>query len=177
MCCTHCKSCDSEPVPLPQVVAHEGRIIRAPDPDPVATQPMPPAWSEPAVPPNFAKEFGTRPPKVLPRSYLMWLAVDLDSTLAQGVWTPEEPTSEIGDPIWANVVKVRVLAAKGWKIVIHTSRPWHDYEAIEVWANHYKVPFSRIVCGKLLAAAYIDDRAINADDPDWAPRSHDARTA
>lgn len=145
------------------------------DPDPVATQPMPPLLANTKFSPLTVTD--GKPPKVLPRSYLKWLAVDLDGTLAEGIWTPEEPTSEIGAPIARNVEKVRRLAEAGWKIVIHTARPWHDYESIEAWANWVPVPFKGIVCGKLLAAAYIDDRAINADDPDWTPRSHDARTA
>lgn len=123
----------------------------------------------------YGKLADNKPPKVLPRSYLKWLAVDLDGTLAEGIWTPEEPTSEIGDPIWANVQKIRDLAQAGWKIVIHTARPWHDYESIEAWANFHQVPWKSIVCGKLLAAAYIDDRAIDAADEDWTPRGRDAR--
>lgn len=106
-----------------------------------------------------------------PRGELLWVAVDLDGTLAESVWTPENPTSEIGPPIESGVAKARDLHARGWKIVIHTARHWTDYENIEVWANFYGIPFSRIICGKLLAAAYIDDRAVDAEDPDWTPRA------
>lgn len=190
MCCANCRACVE---PVGQEVSDTKSIPVAPatwpvnpdsdvwmetasvkDPDPVATQPLPPTGEEWA---SEAFDMGTgKPPKVLPRKYLMWLAVDLDGTLAEGIWTPEDPTSEIGQPIGQNVEKARRLAEAGWKIVIHTARPWHDYEAIETWANHFEVPFKQIVCGKLLAAAYIDDRAINADDADWSPRSGDART-
>lgn len=102
-----------------------------------------------------------------PRANLLWAAVDLDGTLAEGVWTPENPTREIGVPIWKNVQKVTEMVARGEKVVIHTSRPWHDYEAIEQWLLHYKIPFRAIVCGKLLAKKYIDDRAINAENEVW----------
>lgn len=104
-----------------------------------------------------------------PRSELLWLAVDLDGTLAASTWTPSNPTSAIGQPIRGNIEKLRRAMAHGFKAVIHTSRPWTDYEAIEAWLTHYGVPFSRIVCGKLLAALYIDDRARNADSDDWMP--------
>lgn len=114
-------------------------------------------------------------PAPKPRNHLKWLAVDLDGTLARGVWTPESPTTAIGDPIGENVFKVVRLAKQGWKIVIHTARPWQDYEQIESWLNRYAIPWDKIVCGKLLAAAYIDDRAINAADDNWTPRSADAR--
>lgn len=101
------------------------------------------------------------------RKNLLWLAVDLDGTLAAPIWTPENPTSAIGDPIWLNVTKLREAVRKGYKIVIHTSRPWTDYEAIEAWLEHNEIPFKGIVCGKLLAHRYVDDRAVHADAPNW----------
>jgi hypothetical protein len=112
-------------------------------------------------------------PHIPPRSKLLWVGVDLDGTLAEPLWTPENPTSEIGNPIWRNVEKVRDLAAAGYKIIIHTSRAWTDYEAIEAWCNWVQIPIKEIQCGKPLYAAYIDDRAINADDRDWFPRGSD----
>lgn len=105
-----------------------------------------------------------------PRAKLLWIGVDLDGTLAQPIWTPENPTSEIGDPIWENVEKLRQAVKAGYKPIIHTARPWTDYERIEGWLNHYSIPYKEIQCGKPLYAAYIDDRAINADDESWVPR-------
>lgn len=105
-----------------------------------------------------------------PRSRLLWAAVDVDGTLAQPLWTPQHPTSAIGEPIWENVAKVRALAAAGYKIVGHTSRPDTDYEALEMWFNHYGIPCKTIRTGKPLAAVYIDDRAVHADEPDWLER-------
>lgn len=123
---------------------------------------------------EFAEPTPTRsfvaPP---PRSRLLWVGVDLDGTLAEPVWTPDNPTSEIGEPITRNVSKVRQLAAEGWKIVIHTSRAWTDYEAIEAWLSHHGISFKEIQCGKPLYAAYIDDRAIYSEDEDWRPRGKD----
>jgi hypothetical protein len=105
------------------------------------------------------------------RTKLMWVGVDLDGTLAEALWTPDNPTSEIGDPLWDNVNKVRKLVEDGYKIIIHTSRGWTDYQVIEQWLLHYNIPFKEIQCGKPLYAAYIDDRAIDALDPDWTPRN------
>lgn len=104
-----------------------------------------------------------------PRKLLQWAAVDLDGTLAEGIWTPDNPTSQIGSPLWHNVDKVLELDAQGYKIVIHTSRGWTDYENIERWLNHFEIPHRRIVCGKLLAKIYIDDRARFAEDESWIP--------
>jgi hypothetical protein len=100
---------------------------------------------------------------------LLWYAIDLDKTLAQSNWSPDNPTFEIGEPMWENIRKAREVEAAGYKIIVHTSRPWGDYENIEGWLNHYNVPYRRIVCGKLLAIRYVDDKAINADEASWLP--------
>lgn len=112
------------------------------------------------------EEFKPQPLK----SKLIWVGVDLDGTLAKPVWTPENPTTEIGDPIWSNVDKLEALVAMGYKIFIHTSRPWTDYQIIEQWLQHYDIPYKEIQCGKPLYAAYIDDRAIRAEEDSWLPR-------
>lgn len=103
-----------------------------------------------------------------PRSALKWAALDLDGTLAQGIWTPEDPTRQIGPPIRANVVKLNHLVADGWKIAIHTSRPWADYETIEWWLEFHRIIWHVIVCGKLLAGVYVDDRAVHESEADWS---------
>lgn len=101
------------------------------------------------------------------RKELIWIGVDLDGTLAEPVWTPENPTSEIGKPIWNNVQKLQRAVAKGFKPIIHTSRSWTDYENVEAWLNFYDIPFKEIQMGKPLYYKYIDDRGVHADDPEW----------
>lgn len=109
------------------------------------------------------------PPPAIPlRTKLKWIGVDLDGTLAEP-WTSEVVANKIGDPIWTNVEKLKAVVALGYKPIIHTSRPWSDYENIRHWLEHYGIPFREIQCGKPLYAAYIDDRAINADDEHWTP--------
>lgn len=105
------------------------------------------------------------PPKQ--RANLLWAAVDFDGTIAESSWSPENPTALPGDPIWENIAKLNVLVAAGYKIVVHTSRSWADYELIEAYLTRHRIPFSRIVCGKLLARVYVDDRAVHADELDW----------
>jgi hypothetical protein len=109
------------------------------------------------------------PPKIAPRSTLLWVGVDLDGTIAEPLWTPENPTSEIGVPIWSNLGKLVELTEAGYKIVIHTSRPWTDYEAIETWLNHYQIPWHQIQCGKPLFALYVDDRGRHSEEESWLP--------
>lgn len=102
-----------------------------------------------------------------PRSDLLWDAVDFDGTLAVSAWTPENPTAVPGLPIWPNVAKYMALRFAGRKTVIHTARPSSDYEMIESWLQYWAIPFDQIVTGKLLAARYIDDRAVPADAETW----------
>jgi hypothetical protein len=109
------------------------------------------------------------PREVGPRVNLLWVGVDLDGTLAEGIWTPENNSSEIGSPIWENVDQVRALHDIGYKIHIHSSRPWTDYERVETWLCYYGIPFKDIQLGKPLYVAYIDDRAVHADE-NWVTR-------
>lgn len=103
------------------------------------------------------------------RTDLKWIGCDLDNTIAQGTWSPDNPTEDIGPPIWENVEKLKKLHKDGWKIFIHTSRSWNLYERIEAWLLEHDIPFKGIHCGKNLYAAYIDDRGINSRDEDWTP--------
>jgi hypothetical protein len=116
--------------------------------------------------PNFGKEKFKPQPL---RTELIWVGVDLDGTLATPLWTPDNPTTDIGDPILKNIKKVHELVAAGYKVIVHTSRPWTDYQIIEQWLRHYNIPFKEIQCGKPLYAAYIDDRAIHAEEESWLP--------
>ena len=104
-----------------------------------------------------------------PRQELIWAAVDFDGTLVNS----EMPDFALGEPIWRNVGKLWQLVAYDYKIIIHTARSWENYETIESWLNHYEIPFDRIVCGKLLAAIYVDDRACHADESMWLPHEGD----
>jgi len=88
---------------------------------------------------------------------LKWLAVDFDETLAKNSGYPDFTP---GEPVEGAVEAMKKLNNLGWKIIIHTARHWSDYSGIENWLNFYKIPFRRIVCGKLMARYYIDDRAI-----------------
>lgn len=102
-----------------------------------------------------------------PRGELLWDAVDFDGTLATGTWSVENPTAVPGAPILANVRKLDDLVKAGRKIIIHTARPSSDYELIEAWLKYWSIPFHQIITGKLLAARYIDDRAVPADAETW----------
>lgn len=101
------------------------------------------------------------------RSDLRWIGVDLDGTLAEPLWTPENPTTDIGSPMHSNIRKLKVAVNQGYKAVIHTSRPWTEYEAVESWLRYHDVPFREIQMGKPLYKTYVDDRAVHESSPDW----------
>lgn len=87
---------------------------------------------------------------------LNWLAYDLDGCLAEAIY----PTPGIGEPIFETVAHLRMQKEYfGRKICIWTSRPWADYKPIKEWCADHNVPVDMIVCGKLLARTYYDDRA------------------
>lgn len=98
---------------------------------------------------------------------LKWVAVDVDGTLFENNWSIDNPHAGLGKPIWPNIKKMYELWEAGYKIVLHTARPWADHSAIEKAMSDHCIPYKAIVCGKLLAAAYIDDRAVAANHPDW----------
>jgi hypothetical protein len=106
-----------------------------------------------------------------PRSDLRWIGVDLDGTLAEPIWTPANPTREIGKPIWPNWVKLQEARNLGYKMVIHTSRPWTDHEIIETWLDRCDLAYliHSIQCGKPLFALYIDDRGRHESAESWLP--------
>lgn len=97
------------------------------------------------------------------------LAIDLDGTLAYPTWEPNQKRSIVGAPIPENVAKLHAAIAAGYSVVIHTSRHWGDKPMIEDWLKLNHIPYTQVVCGKILAAAYIDDKAINARDSSWLP--------
>jgi hypothetical protein len=104
--------------------------------------------------------------------------VDLDGTLARSVWFPGRPSQVIGDPIWSNVAKLAVPASAGHPIIVHTSRGYSDYPMIEQWLRHWGIQCDRIVCGKVLAALYVDDRGRHESADSWLPGDvQDPRTA
>lgn len=88
---------------------------------------------------------------------LRWVAVDLDKTVADNSGFPE---FKLTAPTHGAKEALDKLTANGWKIIIHTARAWENYEEIEVFLNKYEIPFRRIVCGKLLAKYYVDDRGV-----------------
>src|SRR5215217_224066 len=102
-----------------------------------------------------------------PRSELKWLAVDFDDSICQSNWSVDNPTARPGAPIKSSVEQIHRCIGLGWKIAVHTARPWSEYEIVESWMDFHKIPFTRIICGKVLAFSYLDDRAKYIGSKDW----------
>lgn len=90
---------------------------------------------------------------------LKWVGIDLDGTIAQSHY----PDFTLLEPIEGSLYSLNKLDTMGYKIIIYTARPWADYEKIEAWLTKYKMPFRRIVCGKLFCKVLVDDRALHFD--------------
>jgi hypothetical protein len=88
-----------------------------------------------------------------------WVCIDLDGTLAERVW----PEVFIGDPLPQAHSLIEYYQEAGHKVMIYTARSWQDYRLIEGWFEEWGLPKpDAIVCGKPVAALYIDDRG-------WCP--------
>lgn len=90
------------------------------------------------------------------------IAFDLDGTLAQPTW----PDPKIGEPIALAVYALEWYSDRGFEIIVYTSRPAEQREAIRSWLG--MVGISRrvysIVTDKPRAALYVDDRALTFPD-------------
>lgn len=104
---------------------------------------------------------------VPPRKKLKWLGVDLDQTIAYPTWKPDQSRAVIGDPIPENIAKLQEAVDAGYKPVIYTARHWSEYEMIEAWLENFKIPYSRILCGKPLFHRFVDDKNILPTDERW----------
>lgn len=106
-----------------------------------------------------------------PRDNFIWYGIDLDGTVAAPVWQSDYPKSwfAVGRPIDENVKKLLAVKAAGYKIMIHTARPWDHYELVEQWLIHHDIPFDGIIMGKFNCFIFVDDKAINASESSWLP--------
>jgi hypothetical protein len=153
---------EENPVPFVRMSEEERNNI------PMITEPLPNEPYRPEI--SEPEPFETVPP----RGNLLWAAVDLDGTLAESVWTPDNPTTDIGPvKVYPNGKTAKDLVDElyeaGYKVVVHTSRGYTDLENIERWLKHHGIRFRQVVCGKLLAAIYIDDRNKSIWDETWVP--------
>lgn len=91
------------------------------------------------------------------------IACDLDGTLCEG-----EAFSDIdcinAKPIWKMIKKINALHRKGNFIIIYTARKEYLRNATEYWLKKHQVEYNVLVCGKMWATVYIDDRNLKISD-------------
>jgi len=100
---------------------------------------------------------------------LLTAIIDLDGTIAESTWHPEQTRSVIGDPIDHGIDQLIRLYLSNYRIVIFTARAWADHDMIVAWLIENEIPFHQVICGKPLGTVYIDDKAVNASADSWAP--------
>lgn len=93
----------------------------------------------------------------LQNDQLVWIAIDFDETIATNSGYPDFVLQK---PIPGAREAIKKLVKLGWKIKIFTARPSSDHLAIERWLKRWKIPYSAIYTGKILARYYVDDRNI-----------------
>lgn len=98
------------------------------------------------------------------------IAVDFDDTLTISLWSPTNPTHEIGPTLESNLAKAKKLVEDGYYLIIYTARGWEDEEAIAQWCKDNDLPVLRVVCGKPIAISYIDDRGCHESEEQWGIR-------
>ena len=93
------------------------------------------------------------------------IAVDLDGTLCSGESFTEEDCIK-AEPIWDMIIMVNDVLYKKKEcfIIIYTARREFLRNATEFWLKKYGVKYHTLVCEKLWAQYYIDDRNILIKD-------------
>lgn len=91
--------------------------------------------------------------------------VDFDGTIA--AYDGWKGVGVYGEPLPGARATLADLQAAGWEIIVFTSRNWEERVHIEAYLRRHGIPFTQVVCGKPLGAAYIDDRSTGRGG-DWA---------
>lgn len=104
------------------------------------------------------------------------IAVDFDGTLTNGGYLIKEEEVEAGthydettlpmklNPSMRNFLEEEHDTPGGCFIVVYTARPHSHHGFLYRWLTQHGVPFDAIVCGKIRADMYIDDKAFTPED-------------
>jgi hydroxymethylpyrimidine pyrophosphatase-like HAD family hydrolase len=92
-----------------------------------------------------------------PENELREICIDFDKTVANN---GPHPDYEILEPIKGAKEALESLYLNGWHITIYTARSWHYYNTIREYMDKHQLPYDNVVCGKMFAKYYIDDRGL-----------------
>lgn len=90
------------------------------------------------------------------------IAFDLDGTLAKV--NPDKEGGEIGEVIHPNIDLAIRWMQEGNLVFIFTARGWWEYVDIRAWMEKNGLKDAILVCGKLHADIYFDDRGRQLDE-------------
>lgn len=91
------------------------------------------------------------------------IIVDFDNYICNTVKGANREPVITDKPLVPVIKLLQKLYEEHDEIVIHTSRPEKDKYDIAVYLQWYKVPFSKIVCGKPKGDFYLGDNYFNFD--------------
>jgi len=91
------------------------------------------------------------------------IAIDIDGIICE---EPDHWSKYYeAKPIWNNIEIIRKLYnTLNVEIVLYSARYPEDRKVTEEWLQRFKIPYHRLVLGKLQAHYYIDDRLITLDE-------------
>lgn len=94
---------------------------------------------------------------------LKWIGIDFDDTICHNSGMPDFTPTDIIDGAKECIDAIILL---GFKPVIYTARTWAEYNIVEDFVNRHNLPITKIICGKPLFRAVIDDRNVEFNG-DW----------
>jgi len=98
----------------------------------------------------------------------MIIAVDFDGTLTIEVGVRNDPSTWVPThdkkPNEKIVGWINKMFKEGHTIIVHTARWQSEYAKVRAWLEVNKVAYHAIVCGKLIADVYLDDKAMKLED-------------
>jgi|AntRauTorcE11898_2_1112593.scaffolds.fasta_scaffold12653_5 trehalose-6-phosphatase len=97
------------------------------------------------------------------------IAVDFDKTLTSDSGDPYKTGDEQPDEKMVEFVQ-SLKEDYHYDIIVWTARPWKHAGHIAGLLTMWGVPYNGIKCDKGGAHVYIDDRAVNQNQPDWENR-------
>ncbi len=98
------------------------------------------------------------------------VCVDVDNTL---LTYDGYEKNKFGEPIEEVVKKLKELKNKGIKLVLSTAREDDELETLNKRLEEFDLKdlFDEVKAGeKVVAAAYLDDKAVNVKDKDWVDK-------
>ena len=91
----------------------------------------------------------------------MIIAVDIDNTLCEPVFSSKDNQSCLKVKSYPNIVQlVKDLKSKGHTIILFTHRHSCTYKATKQWLKDNNIPYDKLIMNKIKYDLLIDDKAL-----------------